>query len=458
MSKPKVSILVVVGTRPEAIKLVPLILALRESEVFHPLVVSTGQHHRMVGEVLELAGIEPDYDLWVGGARSQLNDRIREVMGRLDDFCREEFGADGTVRQDGSVRDGRYPVAILVHGDTTSALAASMASFHLRIPVIHVEAGLRSGNSLTPFPEEMNRQLITCIACFHLAPTSRNAQNLIREDVPIDQIFVTGNTGIDALQWAAGLQTEITDPDLRDVYHSDRRLVVITAHRRENWDTGIDGIAQGVKRLAAANPGDSFVIPQHPNPLVREKWAALSEASNVFLTEPAPYAEFAKLLARSFMVITDSGGIQEEAPSLGKPVLVARDSTERHEGVEAGTLLMTGPDPEMIFREGSLLLGDEDAYRTISESANPYGDGRAAERIVAALENLYKGGPKPEPFGPGYSRRAVVEAAGYSLPDVFHPELDPEIHPGSTRGVVMERHADELWPDSSEIAESEPAK
>jgi len=457
MDKLKVSILIVVGTRPEAIKLVPLILALRESEVFRPMVVSTGQHHRMVEEVLGLAGVKPDYDLWVGGARSQLNDRVREVIGRLDDFCREEFGADGTVRQDGSIRDGRYPAAILVHGDTTSAMSAALASFHLKIPVVHVEAGLRSGNNLTPYPEEMNRLLITCISCFHLAPTTLNMQNLIREEIPAEQILVTGNTGIDALQWAAGLQTDISDPVLRELYHSDRRLVVITAHRRENWDSGIDGVALGVQRLAAENPDVSFVVPQHPNPLVREKWAALSEAENVHLTEPAPYAEFAKLLARCYFVITDSGGIQEEAPSLGKPVLVARESTERTEGVEAGTLVMTGTDPDVIYERGMELIHDEEAYQKISEAKNPYGDGRASERIVKALANLVFGGQKPEPFGSGYSRRAVVEAAGFSMPASGEGEIDPETLPGSERGLVPDRDADAVWPDSREIAESEPA-
>ncbi len=455
MNKPKASVLVVVGTRPEAIKLVPLILALRESETFRPLVVSTGQHHRMVGEVLELAGIKPDYNLWVGGARSQLNDRIREVVGRLDDFCREEFQADGKLANDDRVRAGIYPMAILVHGDTTSAMSAAVAAFQLRIPVIHVEAGLRSGNNLTPFPEEMNRQLITCVACFHLAPTSANLQNLIRENVPVEQIFVTGNTGIDALHWAAGLQTEISDPAVREIYHSDRRIVVVTAHRRENWETGIDGIAEGVHRLAAENPDVSFVVPQHPNPAVRVKWAVLEDDDNVLLTEPAPYAEFAKLLARSFFVITDSGGIQEEAPSLDKPVLVARESTERTEGIEAGTLLLTGPDPEAIFREGMRLLRDEAAYSKISAAVNPYGDGNASGRIVTALSHLYRGGQHPEPFGTGYSRRAVIAAAGYALPDFVAPELDPEHVPGALRGLKPERPVDGIWPDSHEVVESE---
>ena len=301
----------------------------------------------------------------------------------------------------------------------------------------------------------MNRQLITCVACFHLAPTAQNLQNLIRENVPVEQILVTGNTGIDALHWAAGLQTEISDPAVRDLYHSDRRIVVVTAHRRENWETGIDDIAAGVHLLAVENPDVSFVIPQHPNPMVRVKWAALEGDENVLLTEPAPYAEFAKLLARSFFVITDSGGIQEEAPSLGKPVLVARESTERTEGVECGTLILTGPDADAIYREGMVLLRDEEAYLAISSAVNPYGDGMASERIVTALQHLYRGGATPEPFGTGYSRRAVIDAAGYSFPDLVGTELDPEHVPAPLRGIKPERPADEIWPDSNEVADTE---
>ncbi len=419
------SIVIVVGTRPEAIKLVPLILALRESEIFRPLVVSTGQHHRMVEEVLDLAGIQPDYNLWVGGARSQLNDRVREVIGRLDDFCREEFGADGTIRQDGSIRDGRYPVAILVHGDTTSAMSASLASFHLRIPIVHVEAGLRSGNNLTPYPEEMNRLLITCMSCFHLAPTTRNMQNLIREDIPADQVLVTGNTGIDALQWAAGLQTDISDPQLRELYHSDRRLVVITAHRRENWDIGIDGIALGVHRLASENPDVSFVVPQHPNPLVRQKWAALSEAENVHLTEPAPYAEFAKLLARCYFVITDSGGIQEEAPSLGKPVLVAREADQRRSGL-----------PEDQWRE-------EPVRRRSRLGAHRRGTGESVPRWAQAGTVRLRVLPQ----GSGRSSRLLdARSESARTRPRAAPELAPRSSPASGRGRSLAR----LEPDCRE--------
>ncbi|MCB0857693.1 MAG: UDP-N-acetylglucosamine 2-epimerase (non-hydrolyzing) [Solirubrobacterales bacterium] len=438
-----VKILVVAGTRPEAIKLVPMILALKASEIFDPQVVSTGQHHEMVEEVFGLAGIEIDFNLWVGGARNELNDRVREVMARLDDFIRVEYGADGTVKQE-EVVAGNYPIAILVHGDTTSAFAAALTAFHLRIPVVHVEAGLRTGSNLTPFPEELNRELITCIAAFHLAPTSHNLQNLIKENVPVEQIFITGNTGIDALEWAAGLNVEFSDPAVAEIAASDRRVVTITAHRRENWGAGLQGIAGGIRMLAVDHPEDRFVIPQHPNPDVRRAWEKLNDLPNVCLTDAHSYPEFARLMARSYMVITDSGGIQEEAPSLNKPVLVCRDSTERLEGVDAGTLRLVGTDPSRIHAEAARLLDDERAYQEMAEADNPYGDGRASERIVAALTNLYKGGPMPDPFHSSFSRVAVIEASGYQVPATSAERLDPALVPES------ERHKEEAVVDPIE--------
>ncbi|MCB0871458.1 MAG: UDP-N-acetylglucosamine 2-epimerase (non-hydrolyzing) [Solirubrobacterales bacterium] len=440
-SKPTpVKILVVVGTRPEAIKLVPMILALKESEMFIPQVVSTGQHQSMVKEVFDLAGIEIDFNLWVGGSRNELNDRVREVMARLDDFVRVEYGADGTVKQDEAAA-GEYPMAIMVHGDTTSAFASALAAFHLRIPVIHVEAGLRTQSNLTPFPEELNRQLITCIAAFHLAPTSHNLENLVRENVPVSQIFITGNTGIDSLQWAAGLEVEFSDPVVAEICASDRRIITGTAHRRENWGPGLEGIVAGVRLLAIEHTDTYFVIPQHPNPAVRAQLANLSDLPNVCLTEALSYPEFARLMARSYLIISDSGGIQEEAPSLGKPVLVCRDSTERGEGLEAGTLKLVGTDPARIQAEADLLLRNEAAYRAMSEAENPYGDGKASERIVAALTNLYVGGQMPEPFRSSYSRNAVIEASGYTVPATSSGRLDPALVPES------ERHQEELVVD-----------
>jgi UDP-N-acetylglucosamine 2-epimerase (non-hydrolysing) len=440
--RPKLTVPVVVGTRPEAIKLVPIILALRESESFHPIVVSTGQHHQMVQEVFELAEISTDVELWVGDARAQLNERVASVMGRFEDFCREWFGAEGkAIATSEEVLSGHFPLAVLVHGDTSSGLAAALAAFHLRIPVMHVEAGLRTGGLiLTPFPEELNRELISRIACFHFAPTATNQQNLVRENTPVNRIFVTGNTGIDALHWATGLDVAIPDPAIQALHDGDDRFVVVTAHRRENWETGLDGIAAGISRLASSHADVRFVVPLHPNPRVREKLGEpLEGIDNVLLTEPLGYAAFARLLARSYIVITDSGGIQEEAPSLGKPVLVTRETTERREGVEAGTLLLVGTDPDRIVAEGERLLTDAAAYQRMSTAPNPYGDGGAAQRIVAALEHLHHGGELPHPFGAGYSRGAVLDAAGYV------GGLDPVQVPPHQRGAEELRPAEELW-------------
>jgi UDP-N-acetylglucosamine 2-epimerase (non-hydrolysing) len=423
----KLVIPIIVGTRPEAIKLVPIIRRLRESDHYEPLVVSTGQHQRMVAYIFKLAGISPDVVLWAGSKRSQLNERLASVIRRFEDFCSERFDmpADGVPTPE-DILTGRFPAAVLVHGDTTSAMSAALSAFHLHIPVMHVEAGLRTGGSnRTPFPEELNRQLISCIAGMHFAPTSKNLENLVRENVPIGQIFVTGNTGIDALQWASTIDVKFANPALQALHDSDRRIVVVTAHRRENWGAGLAGIAEGLRRLADAEPEARFVLPLHPNPKVREALAErLNDLENVLLTDPLGYATFARLLARSHMVITDSGGIQEEAPALGKPVLVVRETTERTEGVEAGTLRLVGNDPERIFSAGSQLLNDPVAYAEMAEAANPYGDGRAADRIVRALEHVLLGGEPPEQFGPGYSRAAVAHAAGFHLPA---PALSPDL-------------------------------
>jgi UDP-N-acetylglucosamine 2-epimerase (non-hydrolysing) len=417
--EPQCVVPVVVGTRPEAIKLVPIILALRESEHLHPLVVSTGQHHELVQEIFGLAGIEVDTTLWTG-PRSGLNERVTSVMQRFEDFMVQRFGLalDGRVHTVEDVLHGRFPAAVFVHGDTSSAMAAALAAFHLRIPVLHVEAGLRTGGlNLTPFPEELNRQLISCIAALHFAPTARNEEALIRENVPVEQIYVTGNTGIDALAWASSLGVLPEDPALRELCESGERFVVVTAHRRESWAHGLDGIAEGIARLGAAHPAVRFVVPLHPNPLVREKLGApLRDIENVLLCEPVSYAPFATLLGRCHLVITDSGGIQEEAPALGKPVLVTREETERQEGVDAGTLRLVGTHPDRIFAEADRLLGDDAAWSEMAAAPNPYGDGHAAARIVAACEFIVRGGAAPAPFGSGFTRNAVIEATGFERP------------------------------------------
>jgi len=424
-TEPRLPVLVVVGTRPEAIKLVPLILALRRSTVFKPVVLSTGQHQAMVAEVFALAEITPDVELWLGAAHGRLNGRVASQLRRFEDYVCGMFGdLQGEPATREQVLAGSYPVAALVHGDTTSAFAAALGAFHLRIPVAHVEAGLRTGGlNLTPFPEELNRQLITCIASLHFAPTPRNEENLVRENVAGDQVFVTGNTGIDALQWAAGLNVPFRDTRVAELVESKERIVVVTAHRRENWGGGLAAIGEGVARVARAHPDVRFVVPVHPNPRVRSELVPpLEPLGNVLLTEPLKYTSMARLLGRCEVVITDSGGLQEEAPSLGKPVLVTRDSTERTEGVEAGTLRLVGTNRDRIAAAARRLLEDRTAYEAMAAVPNPYGDGSAAERIVVALEHVRTGTAAPAPFGSGFTRSAVLAAAGYDawqqpLPD-----------------------------------------
>jgi UDP-N-acetylglucosamine 2-epimerase (non-hydrolysing) len=411
----KLIVPIVVGTRPEAIKLVPIILALRESRYYEPVVVSTGQHNKLVEYIFELADIKPDVTLWAGSRRANLNERVASVMQRFEDFCVERFDIDPDGVPNGAdVLAGRRPAAVLVHGDTSSAMAAALSAFHLRIPVMHVEAGLRTGGvNLVPFPEELNRQIISTIAALHFAPTAANLQNLVRENIPVEQVFVTGNTGIDALHWASQIDVRFANPELQALHDGDSRIIVITAHRRENWGDGLRGIAEGVARLADEQSEDHFVLPVHPNPRVREVLTErLSDLDNVLLTEPLGYATFARLLGRAHLVITDSGGIQEEAPSLGKPVLVTRETTERTEGLAAGTLRLVGTNPEKIFLEGKRLLQDPVAYAEMASAPNPYGDGHAAKRIMAALEHLLLGGESPAPFGSGYTRPTVMVAAG----------------------------------------------
>lgn len=418
-------VLVLIGTRPEAIKMFPLVHALQASEQFEPVVITTGQHADLVQPILELAGIEPDYDLMVGHADLTLNELVMNVVDRLDSYCRHRFGAtgDGVATRE-EIRDDGFPAAALVHGDTSSAMAAALAAFNLRIPVAHVEAGLRTWSTLTPFPEELNRQLISRIAAFHFAPTSNAEENLVREGVREQQVFVTGNTGIDALRFAAEQNVEFDDPAVAAAVASGDPLVVVTAHRRENWNGGLARISEAVGRLAETHPETRFVLPLHPNPLVRtELGEPLAIHANVVRTEPQAYAPFARLMARAAVIVTDSGGIQEEAPALGVPVLVARDSTEREEGVDAGTLKLVGTDPDRIVAETESVLADPAAFR-LDPAGNPYGDGQAAGRIVAALDYVAGGTTAPIRFGPGFSRKAVRLAAGYPA-GILGPPLHP---------------------------------
>lgn len=400
-------VIVVIGTRPEAIKLFPVILKLQESAYFNPFVINTGQHQDMVLPVLNMVGIVPDLDLGVGREPNTLNMLSTKVIAGVDHAITALRAEDG---------ESEIPntVAILVHGDTSTAMAAGLAAAQAKLPVAHVEAGLRTDNTLSPFPEELNRQIIARLTSFHFAPTDDNLQNLAHENIPVNRIFVTGNTGIDALQIAALQHAPYSDERLEMLDAHDGPVIVVTAHRRENWGGGLARISEAIAIIAAREPNARIVVSLHPNPLVRAEIVPILEGiDNVLLVEPLDYAEFARLLRTATIAISDSGGIQEEAPSVGTPVLVTREETERAEGVEAGTLQLVGTNTDRIVAAATVLLHDPERYQQMTSRTNPYGDGFASARIVAALASLALGDPPPTPFGSGFSRRAVLEAAGY---------------------------------------------
>lgn len=424
----KSKVLIIIGTRPEAIKMVPLILAFKESKKIEPIVISTGQHSEMVNDVLALAGLIPDVDLHAATPGNSLNTLFSSVMTKLEAYCINTFGDPADLPASNSPKPTGYPSTCFVHGDTTSAAAGALAAFHMRIPVAHIEAGLRTSNTLSPFPEELNRQLVSRIATFHLAPTFSNKSNLVLEGVPFGQVFVCGNTAIDALAWAASLGTSYGHEALADLEEDEHtKVVAVTAHRRENWGGGIHRIATAIATLADNYPDVRFVVSVHPNPKVKQAIETpLMGHTNVSLVPPMPYIAFARLLKRAYLVVTDSGGIQEEAPAVGTPVIVMRDSTERQEGVKAGTLELVGTDSEKIIQSVSALLNDQKEHDARVARKNPYGDGFAAERIVAASHHIAFNDPAPVPYGFGFERVDVLTAAGfYSDPAGPDSGLDP---------------------------------
>lgn len=375
---------VVYGTRPEAIKLAPVVRALRASAVLDPVVVVTGQHRQMLDQVNALFGISPEHDL----------DLIRPRQDLTDLTARALTGLAGVLA-------ARAPTAVVVQGDTTTSTAAAFAAFHSRIPVVHVEAGLRSDDRANPFPEEINRRLTTQLTDLHLAPTPRAAANLTAERVPAERVLVTGNTVIDALRAVLALPDPAPVAEVDRLVAGGRRVVLVTTHRRESWGEPMRRTAAALARLAVRHPDVDFVVPAHLNPTVREVLLPpLSGFGNVVVLEPLPYAAFARLLAACHVVLTDSGGLQEEGPSLGKPVLVLRDVTERPEAVEAGTVRLVGTDTDRIVAEVSTLLDDHDAHAAMARAVNPYGDGHAAQRTVAAVEWFLGHGSRPDEFDP----------------------------------------------------------
>ena len=360
------------GTRPEAIKMCPLALELKRHEAFELRVLLTGQHRELADSVMAAFGVKADYDLALmrpGQTLTSLTTGILEGVGKI-------------------VEDGFRPDYALVHGDTTTAFASALACFYHQVKVAHVEAGLRTRDIWAPYPEEANRAMISRIASLHFAPTKGNERNL-RDDHVTDGVYVTGNTGLDAFRYTIKENYVFSDPALRDLDFKGFRTVVMTAHRRENLGAGIENICRAVKRIAASHPDVQFVYPMHPNPAVRNTVIPiLGDAPRVRLIEPLDVFDMHNLMARSYLCLTDSGGLQEEAPALGLPVVVLRGETERPEAVEAGTVVLAGTDEGEIVRIASELLDDGGRYREMRRAVNPYGDGHASERIAGVLEKL----------------------------------------------------------------------
>ena len=359
-------VMLVFGTRPEAIKMCPLVLELKSHpEKFETVVCVTGQHREMLDQVLSVFGVVPDHDLAIMKPGQTLFDITSDVLLKIK-----------------AVLESEHPDYMLVHGDTTTSFAAALAAFYLQIPVGHVEAGLRTRNLYSPWPEEFNRQAVDVISHWYFAPTETSRQNLLKEAKPDGRIFVTGNTGIDALRTT--VQDDYRHPELD--WASDSRLILITAHRRENLGEPMHRMFRAIRRVMEERPDTKAIYPIHMNPQVRKAaHEELDGFDRLRIVDPLEVVDFHNFMARSYLILTDSGGIQEEAPSLGKPVLVMRNTTERPEGVEAGTLRLVGTEEDAIYREFSQLLDDPVKYETMSHASNPYGDGYASKRIADVL-------------------------------------------------------------------------
>ena len=360
------TVMLVFGTRPEAIKMCPLVNELKTRKGLRTVVCVTGQHRQMLDQVLAAFGVEPDYDLSIMKDKQTLFDITTNILNRIKSVLEE-------VRPD----------VVLVHGDTSTTFVTALACFYLQIPVGHVEAGLRTYNIYSPYPEEFNRQAVSIISQYNFAPTARARDNLLHEGKRAETIFVTGNTAIDALQTT--VREDYTHPELS--WAEGSRLIVITAHRRENLGEPMHHMFRAIRRIMDEHPDVKAIYPIHMNPVVRQAAdEELRGCDRIHIIEPLEVLDFHNLLARSYLILTDSGGIQEEAPSLGKPVLVMRDTTERPEGIDAGTLRLVGTNEDVIYRNFKQLLEDKDAYQAMAHASNPYGDGRACRRIADILE------------------------------------------------------------------------
>jgi UDP-N-acetylglucosamine 2-epimerase (non-hydrolysing) len=379
----KKKIAVIFGTRPDTIKLAPVIVDLqRQSKYFDVIPIATAQHRSMLDQVLDVFKIVPSYDLDVMKPKQSLSMITKNIIGALDDVLAKE-----------------HPDMIVVQGDTSTTFVGSLAAFYHHIPVAHVEAGLRTNDKNNPFPEEINRRLTTCIADLHFAPTETSKKALLREHVDRSTVFVTGNTVIDALNTSVKKKYTFSYAPLNSILKGNKRRILITMHRRENWGEPMKSACVAVARLSKEYPGVDFIFPVHLNPMVRDiVYPILSQLPNVLLIEPLDYLDFVNTIARVTLVLTDSGGVQEEAPSLGKPVLVLRSTTERPEAVEFGTAKLVGLDEERIFSTTRTLLNNPKAYTRMASATNPYGDGLASERISAIILNYF-----------GFSKKLVKE-------------------------------------------------
>ena len=404
-------IMVIYGTRPEAVKVAPLIRALDESTLFTPVAAVTAQHRSMLDQVNDVFGIQPEFDLDIHQPGQTLTGITTRALSGVQSLLAEQ-----------------QPDAVVVQGDTTTVFASALAGFYERIPVVHLEAGLRTSDPYSPYPEEINRRMVTRLAALHLAPTATSRANLLREHVDPATVVVTGNTGIDALQWAVSRPLDYGDPRLAGLDATDAPVLLVTAHRRESWGAPLRAVGRALARIALAHPELLIVFPVHRNPTVREAvLPAIRHLPNVIVTEPLPYGGFARLMNRATVILTDSGGVQEEGPSLGKPVLVMRDTTERPEAVRAGTVRLVGTDESLIVDTVDWLLTDPTAYAAMANAVNPYGDGVAAARAVAALSYYFGLGPAADEFQSegacdgawqpdGADHRARADVASHPVP------------------------------------------
>jgi UDP-N-acetylglucosamine 2-epimerase (non-hydrolysing) len=362
----KKTVMLVFGTRPEAIKMCPLVNELKTRENINTVVCVTGQHRQMLDMVLDTFKVVPDYDLSIMKAGQTLFDITTNILNRI-----------------GDVLDEVKPDVVLVHGDTSTTFVTALACFYKQIAIGHVEAGLRTYNIYSPYPEEFNRHAVSIISKYNFAPTELSKENLVREGKDEGSIYITGNTAIDALKTT--VREDYTHPELE--WASDSRLIMITAHRRENLGEPMHNMFRAIRRVMDENPDVKAIYPIHMNPVVRKAAdEELGGCDRIHIIEPLEVLDFHNFLAKSYMILTDSGGIQEEAPSLGKPVLVMRDTTERPEGIKAGTLKLVGTDEEVIYKNFKLLLESQEAYEAMSKASNPYGDGFASKRIADILE------------------------------------------------------------------------